>query len=192
MFLVMLLVATLAVSTLAAKVKFTNLDDWGEVAGTGTWEDDGGVWIPGPDTENWLRSHKKYKNFILEFDAILQGRTLVLVRSIVEEAPFYFGAGIDMVSTGDIRMRRWEDGGWAPIYEHNSPVLMSFDWGEPLHFKITVKGDIARFEISHEDGEPIIDDEVEVGDFTDAGYIYIRSTSPNNETIIENLTIEEL
>jgi len=188
----MLLVLSLGVSGMTAKVKFTKMEDFGENVGAGSWEDVKGAWIPGPQDQSWLRSHNKYKNFILEFDAILQGRSLVLVRSTIEGVPYYFGPGIDLVSATDIRMRRWEDGGWAPAHNHSAEIITPMAWGDPIHFQVTVKGDIVRFVITTEDGDVVIDDEVEAGEFLDAGYIWIRSTSPSAESIIENLTIEEL
>lgn len=188
----MLLVVSLAVSVMAAKVKFTNMSDWGENVGAGTWEDVKGAWIPGTLDQNWLCSNKTYKNFILEFDATFQGRSLIIVRSSINTVPYYFGPGIDFVSLTDIRLRRWEDGGWSPAYQHNAEVITPFNWGDTIHFQITVKGDLVRFLITNEDNDVILDDEVEVGDFRDAGYIWIRSQSPNADSIIENLTIEEL
>ncbi|MFY9450709.1 MAG: hypothetical protein WAQ09_03090 [Bacillota bacterium] len=187
-----LLVLCVGLAAQAAKVKFTRMDDWGIVVGNGSWEDYAGEWVAGTATENWLGSLKKYKNFILEFDLTINGRTLVIVRSPQLDVPFYFGAGIDLVSTGDVRMRRWEDGGWSPAYQHFAEIQAPYYYGDLLHFKITVKDYTAHFLITNEYDEVIIDDEVDVGDFIDEGHIWIRSTSPGAETILENLTIEEI
>jgi hypothetical protein len=189
---VLMLVTGLAVGAMAAKVKFAKMEDYGQNVGNGTWDDLKGIWVPGTATENWLCSHKQYKNFILEFDATTQGRTLILVRSTINDVPYYFGAGIDMVSPTDIRLRRWTEGVWQPSFNTNAQVLTSFVWGDSIHFKVTVKGDLARFEITDENKDLIIDEELELDEFKDAGYIWIRSLSTTSDTIIENLTIEEL
>ncbi|MDD2430641.1 MAG: hypothetical protein PHC96_02945 [Firmicutes bacterium] len=188
----MLLFVCLGLLVQAAKVEFKNMDDWGEVVGNGSWEDFKGAWIAGTATENWLGSLNTYENFILEFDLTINGRTLVIVRSPIRDIPFYYGAGIDLVSLTDVRLRRWEDGGWAPAYQHYAEIYTPYYYGETLHFKVTVQKAIATFEITNEYGDLIIEDEVDVGEFMDPGYIWLRSTSPGAESVLENLTIEEI
>ncbi len=117
---------------------------------------------------------------------------MIILRSTCEGAPYYYGPGIDLITAIDIRMRRWENGNWAPDYNSYATINTPMAWGDRVHFKVTVQGETVQVKLTKADNL-VIEDEVGVGPFKEAGFIWLRSTSTSDDnTKIENVIIKQL